>query len=329
MKNNFLNEFRKNLVSGEWVLFSTGRKHSIRRFEDSYQPKEDCPFEDPIASGQEVIKFFPSASEWSAVLIKNKYPAVTHQACAALRTTGPYDVFDAVGFHELVVSRNHSRSFADMELSDIELIFKIFRDRYQEIAEDNCGQYVSIFHNFGREAGASIYHPHSQIISTPILPPQVARSIGGSENFFQTYREKVHDLLIEWELGQDKRIIEKNEKFVAFCPFASRHPYEMRIFPRISNPRFEEITDQEIPYLASILKSVLKRMSNILDRPPYNFFIHTAPVKQVGLVSGEFYHWHIEILPHIKIDAGFEIGTGIDINVVDPDEAAAELKNAH
>lgn len=330
-ETNLLNEFRQDLVSGDWVLFATGRskrphESENKKYENSYQPKEGCPFENPKASDQEIVGFYPSEENWSVSVIKNKYPAVKQGACLPMRTSGPYEVFDAVGFHEIVVTRDHDKDFADLELDQISEVFKVFRDRYIKISEYECGNYISIFHNHGKEAGASIYHPHSQIISTPILPPYIMRSIRGSEDFYEKNNKKVYDVMIEYEVEQKKRIVEENEKFLAFCPFVSKKPYEIRIFPKKSNPRFEKISDEEILYLSSILKSVLNRMNRLLNNPPFFFFIHTATVKELSTAPSQNYHWHIEIVPCLTIDAGFQAAAGIEINITDPDKAAEDLR---
>lgn len=326
----FLNEFRRDLVSGNWVLFATQRRkrHRERKYQDSYQPKDGCPFENPRASGQEIVKFYPSEKNWFIALIKNKYPAVRSGVCGPLEHAGPFDVYGGFGFHEIVITRNHDKDFSDFAPKEIEDVFKVFRERYKEISHEKCGEYISIFHNHGKEAGATIYHPHSQILSTPILPPDVMRSIKGSEEFYKKKHKKVHDLMIEWEIKQKKRIIEENEKFLAFCPFVSTKPYEVRIFPKRSSSHFENISDKDLSYLTSLLQSILQRINKVLKKPPYNFFIHTAPVKEdLGMVSSEYYHWHMEVIPHLTIDAGFEISTGIDVNIVDPDEVAEELRS--
>lgn len=329
MDRKILNQFKRDLVSGDWVLFSTVRRHTIKKFEDSYQSKESCSFEAQNISKQEIIKFYPSPENWFIALLKNKYPAVKPGLCGPVETMGPFETIGAFGFHEIVVTRDHDRSFEDFTISELVQLLEVFKNRYLEISNENCGEYISIFHNHGKEAGASIYHPHSQIISTPILPPDVMRSIKGSEEFYKKNNKKVHDVMLKWEIERRTGIIEENENFLAFCPFVSKKPYEIRIFPKKSDPRFENISENEISALALIVKSVFQRINKLLKNPPYNLFIHTAPVKEeAGMISSEYYHWHIEIIPHLTIDAGFEIGTGVDINPVDPDIAAKELHGA-
>lgn len=335
-----VSEFRQDLVSGTWVLIATkrGKRPQIQQDQERfYQPAEGCPFEDPEATGHgEPLyvsvrgKEVPASSDykgsWTLQVIKNKYPALQSGVCGVARINGPSRIFDANGFHELVITRDHERSFAQFTVDETVEVLKAYRMRYRIIAHDDCGAYVLIFHNHGRSAGASIYHHHSQIISTPILPPEILSSIRGSEQFFKNYGTKVHDLLIEWEMDQKKRIVYENEYFVVICPFTSGSPYELRIFPKTSSPRFELIEDRDLPHLADAINVTLRKLHKALGDPDYNFYIHTAPVAKDPLVSYDFYHWHIEIVPRIKVDAGFELATAISINSIDPDEAAELLR---
>lgn len=343
MDGQILNEFRQDLVSGDWVLFSTGRwdyKKKDLKFENPYQPKEGCPFEDPKASNQEIVEFFPSthstgsgqATDWFAVALKNKFPAVKAGLCAPGFKTGPFDIHGAIGSHEIIVYKDHEKHFADFSNEDAVNAIRFYKKRYRDIEKGlnaQCTRYIMTFHNFGREAGASVYHPHSQIISTPILPPDVASSISGSYNYYQKNHRRVYDVIVEWEKEQKKRIVFENDLFIVFCPFVSRTPYEIRIFPKDSHAHFEKMPDEFDKYLAEALIDVLKKLKTALNNPPYNFFIHTAPFENgTTNQAHEYYTWHIEILPRLSIAAGFEFGTGVDINIVDPDKAAEELRNA-
>lgn len=323
-----LSEFRQDLVSGDWVLFSTGRKHSIRKFMDSYEPKEGCPFEDPKKSGQEIIWGYPDNVNWRIMVIKNKYPAVKPGLCGPNQQIGPFNFRDATGEHGVIIYKDHDIHLADFTTEQMIDVIRVYKKRYQEIAKaSNCVEYVMIFHNYGKEAGASIYHPHSQIISTSVMPPDVSRSLFGAYRFYRRSGKRVHEVMVGWELEQKKRIIYENDLFVAFCPFVSRSPYEVRIFPRSSHAHFEKMPDEFDKYLADSLIAVLRKIKKTLNNPPYNFFIHTAPVEEKEFEKPhEFYTWHIEILPKLSISAGFELGTGIDINVIDPDQAARELR---
>jgi UDPglucose--hexose-1-phosphate uridylyltransferase len=334
---NSLNEFRQDLVSGHWTLFSTERSKRPNSSEGTkekfYQPKEGCPFEDPIASGNQPIVVYNQGQKvespnngWTAMVIKNKYPALRDGLCGPIREYGPFKIADGNGFHELVITHDHDRSFAHFTVSETAEVIKIYKERYLAISQNECGDYIQIIHNHGKSAGASVFHNHSQILSTPILPPHVMGSIRGSMEYYKKHQQKVHDVLISWETQKGTRIVHENDKFVSFCPFSSRTPYEVRIYPKKSNPGFHHIEDEDMPALAEIMNVVLKKINVALGDPDYNFFIHTAPISSDVLVEYDFYHWHVEILPRISKIAGFELGTNIFINGVDPDEAARLLR---
>ncbi len=324
-----LNEFRQDLASGEWVLFATGRTYSMRTFQDHYQSVADCPFEDLAVSGNELIWYYPDAESRQIAVIKNKFPAVQSGQCGPTYQIGPFDAHTGNGEHDIVLFKDHDLHFNDFTTEQLTEATRVYKKRYLEMAQmSECIAYVMIFHNFGYEAGASIYHPHTQMISMPILPPHIFRSLAGAERFYKKNNKKVYDVMLDWEMEQKKRIVFENDHFVALCPFASHEPYEVRIFPKDSSARFENMSvEQEIAF-ADALRQVLRKIKNGLNNPPFNFFIHTSPVATTLNVD-DFYTWHLEITPKSKIVSGFELGTGIDINVVDPDDAAKLLRETN
>lgn len=327
-----LNEFRQDLVSGDWVLFAISRaKGHIKKKEKFYQPKKGCPFDDLLASGHgEPVMVFNRgvrsnieeyrAGNWTTIVIPNKHPAVVSGICPPPTKKGPFQKMAAAGFHELVITKDHDKSICCFTPEETMELLTAYRDRYREISKDECGQYILIFHNRGLASGATIFHNHSQILSTPVLPPEILRSTKGTKDYYREHGQKVHDVMLQWEIQEGRRIIYDDGHFIAFCPFVSKTPYEIRIFPKKFNPRFETITEDEIPSLANALNSVLKKMDKALDEPDFNFYIHTAPVRKNH--QDEFYHWHVEIVPRLSIIGGLELGTDVYVNVVDPDEAA-------
>ncbi len=335
-------EFRQDIISGDWVLIAPqrGKRPESRRDEHFYQPSDGCPFEDPQMSGHEQPVLAYRAGEriasgadltgWTIQIIPNKYPALVAGDACDVHKSGLFQVCNAVGRHELLITRDHEKGFAQFSSGEMQEIIQAYRERFRQIAAEPSTKYVLIFHNHGRTAGASIFHNHSQIISVPILPPEVLESITGAERYYHEYGAKAHDLMIEWELKQETRIVYQNERFVVLCPFVSKTPYEMRVFPRASEPYFEAMPDSSIPHLADALSVALGKVRAALGDPDYNFYIHTAPVSHdpAERAGYEYYHWHIEIVPRVKIDAGFELGTAISINQVDPDDAAHELREA-
>lgn len=194
------------------------------------------------------------------------------------------------------------------------------------MASRDVSKYILIFHNKGPAAGASIQHTHSQIISIPILPPDVKRSIRGAEDYYKKNNKRIYDEMISWEMSERKRIVYENKLFVAFCPFVSKTPYEIRIFPKESHAHFEKMPADMALILADVMSAVLKKIYSALGDPDFNFFIHTAPLEAREVEPHEFYTWHLEIIPKISMVGAFELGSGVDVNVVDPDESAELLR---
>jgi UDPglucose--hexose-1-phosphate uridylyltransferase len=334
-------QLRQDLVSGDWIVISSNRskrpeellkKIKIRK----KQPKNKCLFEDlkNIGSGDPILVYPPylkneknhNFEKWKVAIVKNKYPAFSHkEICPMGSKIGPYQVMDAVGYHELVITRDHDKNFSKLSLSEAGLVFKAFKDRYLMLLKDKCLEYISIFQNFGPSAGASIYHPHYQIIGLPVIPTDIRHSLNGSNNYFKKHKKCVHCEMINWELKCKNRIIFENEGAVAFAPFFSKEPFEIRVFPKKHLPYFEDTSDADMAFVVKALHYSLKKITKNLNDPDYNFFIHTASIKDKNKYG--HYHWHIEIIPRTTIHGGLEFGTGLEINIVDPDDAAKILKN--
>lgn len=328
-----MDEFRQDLVSGEWILFATGRSKRPGSSVDTVQarreqPIEQCPFEDPEKFGNEVLATYPASngSGWFAKVAKNKFPAVLKNDLNPSQTTGPHDVADAVGLHELVIYRGHYRDFHEFGLPELATVLKIYQQRYKAMTEFAPVRYILIFHNRGPGAGASVAHPHSQIMAIPLVPPEMERNLNGAAKYFSSNKKNPFEALVEWEKSERKRVVFENDEFIAVCPFASRYPYEVRIFSQKPHAHFENCPEDILDELAEVLSVVLKKIVAGLADPDYNFYIHTAPIDKAGQQKHDYYSWHIEILPKVKTDAGFELGSGIEINTVDPDEAAEVLR---
>lgn len=329
-----LNEFRQDLVSGEWVLFATGRARRPVETESKknkkHRVKSECPFDDPEKSGNIVVAtyFNQDQTDWAIKVVKNKFPALMEGEARPLKNIGPFSIYEAKGIHEVVVFRDHSRCLSLYTNEELAQAFKVYQERYLVTLNHGSRKYTLIFHNHGISAGASIQHPHSQIMSIPILPPDVKRSINGSAEFYEKNKKRIYDVILKWEIDQKKRIVYENEHFIAFCPFVSKTPYEVRIFPKESHAHFEKMPDDLLLPLADVMRTMLAKISKALHDPDYNFFIHTAPLGETKVDPHQFYTWHIEIVPKMSMLGAFELGSGVDVNVVDPNEAADLLRKA-
>jgi UDPglucose--hexose-1-phosphate uridylyltransferase len=212
-----------------------------------------------------------------------------------------------------------------MTLQEVDLILKAYQVRYQALSREPCVNYILIYHNQGEMSGASLSHPHSQLIALPVIDPDISKSLAGSFEYYKKHKKCIHCAMLEWEMKQKKRIVFKNQHFITIVPFAPRMSYETRIYPIFHSAHFEEISDEKRRFLAESLRDALKRIDKALKNPDYNFFIHSAPF---NLKNHDHYHWHVEILPRVSAWAGLELGVGIEAVVVPPEEAAKNLRKA-
>src|SRR3989344_763637 len=289
-------EFRQDLVSGDWILIAPTRGRRPDQFKEKRArekaPKKGCPLEVAGENGNGKLIFsWPTKKNWRLRVITNKYPVITPRKTKVLtKKKGPILVIDGVGYHEMVVTFDHDANFPKLNPVDALLVFQAFQSRYQKFSSDKNILYVSLMHNWGPTAGASIYHPHYQIVAIPLIPPDF-----------------------------------EHKHAIVFCPFVSREPFELRIFPKDHISFFENADEKSLRDVVEALQLSLKKLEGALGDPDYNFFIHTAPIKNGNRY--EHYHWHIEVIPRTTISAGFELGTAIEINPLDPERAAAILKN--
>ena len=327
-----VSELRQDLVSGDWVVIATGRAKRPEDFAKNEKIKtsddiESCIFEHPEKTGQEpdVLIYKKEDGDWSLRVFPNKFPAFSQQRkSCGLSTEGPYLSFPATGYHEIIVTRSHDRLVALMYEFEIAEVFDAYQERYLDLMNKPDVNFISIFHNHGKEAGASISHPHSQLMAIPVVSPYLQLELNGAEKYFRNNKKCVFCLMAEYESEIKKRVVFENDDFVAFCPFASRAAFEVWVVVKNHQPYFERLSVEEKIGLAEVFKKTMGAINKALNNPPYNFYIHTAPC------DGKDYphfHWHIEILPHTATWAGFELETGIEISTIQPEVAVEYLKN--
>jgi UDPglucose--hexose-1-phosphate uridylyltransferase len=326
---NELSELRRDPVSHDWVVIATGRARRPHDFKRTHAegPTEisPCPFDDLESSGNPALLTFPGGEDWWVKSIKNKYPLVQGEQCSLIERRGPFEVQAGAGYHEVVVTRDHSRAFGEMSFKEVEYVLQAYQLRYEAMRGLECANYILIFHNHGREAGASISHPHSQIVAIPVIPADVRRSLKGSERYYHEHSQCIHCAMLTWETEQKKRIVFENDHMVALVPYVPRTAFELRIYPKAHASAFERMAGEERASLAEALSVVLSRVHDRLEDPAYNFFVHTSPPREQE--TRAYYHWHLEILPKAPTPpAGFELGTGIDVSPLNPDDVASFLR---
>jgi UDPglucose--hexose-1-phosphate uridylyltransferase len=343
-----MSELRKDLVSGRWVIIATERN----KRPDDFRPagsaaqadKKDAPAAGfcPFCEGSEtktppevfaLRKDGTGADEpgWRVRVVPNKFPALNRGTPPPENTKGVFQWMEGVGVHEVVIENpDHETELADLPADHIRDVLWVFQKRIQDIEEELHYQYVQIFKNKGKEAGASLSHPHSQIVATPIVPKRVKEEIYGAERLFRKFNECVFCRILREEKNAAKRLVYENKHYSVITPFASRFPFETAVFPLRHSPFFSSVSDDELVSMADALKTVLSNLKSTLSDPPFNLILHQAPNPSLskkawaGIV--ERYHWHMEIIPILTKVAGFEWGTGFYINPVPPETAAGFLK---
>ncbi len=322
-------ELRQDIVTGDWVVIATGRAKRPDAFAEIPRipaQNESDPFENPEESGQEkdVLIYRSENDDWSLRVIPNKYPAFSRGKTAKELSEGPYFAMNGVGYHEVIVTRDPHRSLALLDTWQVAEVIDAYQERYLDLMNKKSVNYIQVFHNHGKEAGASIAHPHSQLMAIPVISPYIELELDGSERYYSSNKEKVYSVITEYESAHKKRVVFENDHFIAFCPFASRTAFEVWIVGKRPNPYFERITDEEKFSCAEVLRQSLRALYDGLNDPAYNFYIHSAPCD-----GREYphYQWHIEILPHTATWAGFELSTGIEVSLIQPEIAAEHLRS--
>ncbi len=317
-----MNELRRDYFTDRWVIIATDRAKRPTDFvrpgptdaapsgcffcpgnECKTPPSKASYFEDNGLRYQADTEGRPPLTGWVIRSIPNMFPAVTPGDATATSTRQ----VAAAGVHEVIVeSPEHVRQPQSMSDMEIRRLFTAYRDRFAEIGQLPYVKYVSLFRNYGKEAGASLAHPHSQIMAIPIVPEII------KEQYHRDYSP-----VISLE-EKSERLVIATRHTVAFAPFASPFPYGVWVFPRRPCKNIAELTDAERDDMAVVTRDVLARLAKLLADPPYNYaFVQSIDVPL---------HMHLRIYPKLGIEAGFELNTDININLVPPESAAKSLR---
>ncbi len=332
-KTENLTELRQDPVTESWVVIAINRAKRPEDFikKQKKEVQEDltkkCFFCYPEETGQkkDTLIYQDSQGNWTLRVFPNKYPAFVRPKNEPIhhQEEGPYFKMQAVGYHEIVVTRDHKKQLANLDVMEVAEVIDAFQERYIDLMNKKSVNYIEIFQNYGKEAGASVTHPHSQIMAIPVIPSQAKTELKGAEKYYRMNKECIYCAIIEWEKENKERVIFENDEYLVFCPYASRVAFETWIIPKKHKPYFERTNQSEKLALAEALKMALKKIYQALDNPAYNFYFRTSPA------DGQDYphfHWHLEILPKTAIWAGFELSTGIEISTIEPEVAAKYLR---
>jgi UDPglucose--hexose-1-phosphate uridylyltransferase len=341
-------ELRKDPLIGRWVIIATERAKRPVDFLTSREnplPQSECPF----CEGQEgrtPREIFAvrdpgngngEEGPWKVRVVPSINPVLRIEGGLNRRAQGMYDLMDGIGAHEVIIeSPRHVANAASLPVEQLHAAVRAAQQRITDLERDERFRYALWFKNYGEVAGAGrIPHARSQLIATPVTPKRVKEELAGSRHYFEEKERCVLcDLLVQEREAKVRIAVESNH-FVALCPFASRFPFELWVLPKRHGCDFAKATPEEAQDLAVVLKEVLARLKAVLDDPPYNYLLHTAPFRhQRGKIGhwrtiADDFHWHLELIPRLTRVAGFEWGSGFYINPTPPEEAAKYLREAH
>lgn len=323
-------ELRRHYFLDEYCIIAAERGKRPTNFRrDEAKPGDEatCPFcpgneemtppSDAVYTGQGVLSDgVKRISGWQMRVFPNAFPAVVSSPEPVKKdVTGEWTALPGQGFHEVIVdSPLHRENPADFSQEHMERFIRVYRDRYLHYSESSLVKYVSIFKNWGREAGASCSHSHSQIVTLPIIPPQIKRELDAISRALSCPFCNI----VEKE-SRSSRLIGDNDDWIMIAPFCSLTPFETWILPKRHFASLGDMVDAEARSLAVLLMQALNGMRSVLKDPPYNLMLFQLP-------SG--YHLNIRIQPAVSRIAGFEKSTGVHINSIAPEYAAAMLSDS-
>lgn len=328
-----MSTLRQDPTTKEWIILAPRRadRPTGRRRQGREQfPEQDptCPFcpGNEHMTPPEITRVSVNGS-WDQRVIPNLFPALEPNGSVERRgAAGLFGEMQGVGRHEVVVeSPHHSERMDEMSTDRLGRVLGLWRERYLFLKGDRTIKGVTVFKNFGERAGTSLVHPHSQIVATPVFPPEALRRYAVATRYYDDTGHCVYDDLLEAEIQAGERLIGQVDGFAAVAPFAARTPFETWVMPLEHQTSFGLLQDDRIPALAELLRSMLGALRRVAGDPDFNVVVHSAP-------SGEewkpFFLWHVRILPRMATAAGFELGSGMYINTVAPENAARLLREA-
>lgn len=334
-----MSELRKDPFRNRWVNVSPSRAGRPTDLEGEPARCPFCPGNESLTP-REILAIRPPGTPangpgWRLRVVNNLYPALDPGRNIERSTRGVYERMEGAGHHELVIETpDHDRDLDALADEQRARVVRTLRSRLDSLEEDASCAFVLVFRNWGKGSGASLAHPHAQILAMPVVPDGIATEVTQSVVYLgRTGRPLSLDML-DNEREKGHRIIIENERFIALAPFASAYPFEIAIYPKDLAASFKDLIEADIDPLGSLLQQILARMKQALKDPAYNIVLHTAPNPQSSVTATladpaaieAAYHWHLEIVPRLHRVNGFEWATGMFINTVPPEEAARILR---
>ena len=341
-----MSEIRFDLIHNEYALISPERLHRPNLYatvgNKSLDNRQyDCPF----CEGNEHLtppEIFairnnePNKAGWKVRVIPNLYKAVQIETPFGSKEAGHYEVWNGYGAHEVIIDTpRHITKMNQLSKDEYYNWLHVLRLRVADLKNDKRMVYVTLFKNHGYYAGATQSHPHTQIIALPVLPKQKLSWFRYAFEYYKRNSRSIFDTVIEKEKSDAVRVIAENNYFIAFAPFASSFAFEVIIASKTQETStIIDLTDKQINELAKFLRRIIRAFYNQLGDFDFNLVFGLPPLNK-NYVSEEFFdklnlfwRFHIRILPRLFSLGGFEFESGVYINPVLPEDAAAFLRDS-
>jgi UDPglucose--hexose-1-phosphate uridylyltransferase len=327
-------EFRRDPTTGAWTILAVerARRPGGERLRSAPLAEADylatCPFclGNERETPPEVLRIPAGAVRWSVRVVPNKYPALLPDAGGSSVAAGSlFQRRPARGRHEVIVEGpTHRSSAAPPEAHVLRDVFVAARERCRAFSRDRGVRHVALFKNHGRAGGASLTHPHWQLVASPVVPPAVERELAIAAQYRKTHGRAVLDHLLRRELRSGARLVEATDEFAVLAAYAPQWMGETWVVPRAPGASVGALDDPGLEAFATVLWRTLRRVARALEEPPLNVVIHSAPLHQP---AGDAFRWHARIQPRLGTQAGFELGSGVAIVTLAPETAARVLRH--
>jgi UDPglucose--hexose-1-phosphate uridylyltransferase len=323
-------QLRKDPLNDRWVIIAPERADRpnalVRPQPEPASARETCPFcpGNEKMTPPEILTQRGAGNAWTLRVVPNRYPALRTEIPMSRAAEGIFDSMAGVGAHEVVIeTADHTRELSDLPTAQVANVLRAWQERMLDLSLDLRLRSVVAFKNRGAPAGATLQHAHSQLVALPVIPRELQSELLGAKKHFDLKERCLFCDLLASELRDKQRIVLETEGMVAVTPYASRSPFETWILPRGHSSAFESSSGQELASAADALGTILRKIDVALDKPAYNLFLHTMPLREA---RNDWFHWHLEIKPVLTLQAGFEWATGCAINPTPPEEAASFLR---
>ncbi|MQM27935.1 galactose-1-phosphate uridylyltransferase [Glycomyces albidus] len=328
-------ELRRDPLTRDWVVLAPGRAHRPNRLSQPVtappppvSTEPDCPFcpgnED--RTPPELWRRHDADGGWTVRVVPNRFPLLADRPVPARhRRDGPFVTTDGFGSHEVVIEgRRHDLDLPDLDEQAVAAVFEAYRARSRAL-RDGRASLVLPFRNHGTASGASLPHPHSQIVAVRVVPDRFRRRLDIARAYYEDRGNPLDADVTAAELGEGTRVIAVSEHVVAHAPFASSAPYQIRITPREQRASFADESGETVADTANMVRRLLTALRRMLGDVPYSYMIISAPN---GEERTSFCSWHLDVMPRLAVAGGFELGSGMAVNPVFPEQAAARLRDA-